>query len=93
MILDKHHSWVPNLPTLIKAIFFKKYFLSFVVLVESSRLKECVPYLLSFHMSKNKKTPFSKVRRSRAPLSAYLRSFYFVLLLICLFANYTRVYI
>ena len=69
MILDKHHSWVPNLPTLIEAIFFKKYFLCHFVLVESSRWKECVAYLFSFHISKNQKNTLFKGAKVPSPLN------------------------
>ena len=43
--------------------------MSFVVLVESSRLKECVAYLFSFHISKNKKNTLFKGAKVPSPLN------------------------
>ena len=42
--------------------------MSFVVLVESYRLKECVAYLFSFHISKNKKNTLFKGAKVPSPL-------------------------
>ena len=42
--------------------------MSFVVLVESSRLKECVAYLFSFHISKNQKKTLFKGAKVPSPL-------------------------
>ena len=41
--------------------------MSFVVLVESSRLKECVAYLFSFHISKNQKNTLFKGAKVPSP--------------------------
>ena len=43
--------------------------MSFVVLVESSRLKECVAYLFSFHISKNQKNTLFKGAKVPSPLN------------------------
>ena len=44
--------------------------MSFVVLVESSRLKECVAYLFSFHISKNQKNTLFKGAKVPSPLNS-----------------------
>ena len=48
--------------------------MSCVVLVESSRLKECVAYLFSFHISKNQKNTLFKGAKVPSPLKAFVHS-------------------
>ena len=72
MILDKHHSWELNLPTLLVSRFLKSPFLSFVVLVESSSSKECVANLFSFHILEKTKNTLFKGAKVTSPLSMYI---------------------